>query len=168
MGFDGFFAAPDLDESESFQKSSTSKSESIIGGESNSESVSTARYRNADDICGIDSEMTDELRSKFSKVLQERTAATVVKNAVIDNPKERVIIRFSAPDKNIDCDIDVPLDISANDLVIGLNIAYKLGLDTSDMRQNYLSCENPMALLKGKKLLGEFGIRDGSLITFHR
>ena len=91
-----------------------------------------------------------------------------MKNVAVDNYKERVIIRFIAQKKNISCDIEVPLNITANDLIIGLNEAYKLGIDLSDIRQCYLNCENPVALLKGKRLLGEYGVRDGSLITYYR
>ena len=60
----------------------------------------------------------------------------------------------------------MPLDISANDLVNGLNIAYKLGIDTSDIKNCYLKMENPIALLKGNKTLAEFGLRNGSIINF--
>ncbi len=110
----------------------------------------------------------EETKRKFSLLLQDNAAISQMKSCIIDNPKERVIILFSAPEKNIYCDLDVPLDMSANDLVIALNNAYSLGVDVSDITQCYLRCKNPIALIKGKKLLGEFGVRDGSIITFDR
>lgn len=116
----------------------------------------------------VSGEISEETKKKLSGMLIENSTMPPVRNAIIDNPKERVIIRFTAPVKNIYCDIDVPLDMTANDLVVGLNEAYHLEIDISDIRQCYLSCENPIALIKGKRLLGEFGVRDGSLITFHR
>lgn len=112
--------------------------------------------------------MSEEDAKAFSDKLHDSSETTIIKGTVIDNPKDRVIIRFKAPEKNIFCDIDVPLDISANDLVLGLNEAFHLGVDISDMKQCYLSSENPIALIKGKKLLGEFGVRDGTLIVFSR
>lgn len=63
-------------------------------------------------------------------------------------------------------DLEVPLDITANDFVNALNIAYKLQIDTSDIKNCYLKSENPMALLKGNKTLAEFGLRNGSVIFF--
>lgn len=80
--------------------------------------------------------------------------------------REVVTVVFQASKKNFTVDLELPLSISANDLVIGLNDAYNLGIDTSDIKNCYLKSENPIALLKGNKPLSEFGIRDGSLIIF--
>lgn len=62
--------------------------------------------------------------------------------------------------------MEIPLDISANDLVIALNSAYDLGIDTSDVKNCYLKAENPIALLKGNKLLSDYGIRNATVINF--
>ena len=80
--------------------------------------------------------------------------------------KETAIIILNIVQRKFTVDIEVPLDISANDLVKGLNIAYKLGIDTSDIKNCYLKMENPIALLKGNKTLAEFGLRNGSIINF--
>lgn len=116
----------------------------------------------------ISGSLEESQKNRLSDMLIGAIPNPTVKNVAVDNPKERVIIRFVAPGKTITNDIDVPLDITANDLIVGLNAAYHLGLDISDARQCYLSCENPIALLRGNKTLGEFGIRDGSLITYYR
>ena len=62
-------------------------------------------------------------------------------------------------------DIEVPLDITANELVIGLNEAYNLGINTDDIRTCYLKMENPIALLHGNKLLRDYKIHDCSVIN---
>lgn len=80
--------------------------------------------------------------------------------------KESAIIIFHIHKRNYVTDLDIPLDISANDLVVALNEAYELGIDTSDMKNCYLKAENPIALLRGNKTLAEFGIRNGSIINF--
>lgn len=80
--------------------------------------------------------------------------------------KETAIIIFNIKKRNYTVDLEVPLDISANDLVNALNTAYELGIDTSDIKNCYLKAENPIALLKGNKTLLEFGIRNGSVINF--
>lgn len=80
--------------------------------------------------------------------------------------KETAIIILNIVQREFTVDLEVPLDISANDLVNGLNIAYELDIDTSDIKNCYLKMENPIALLKGNKTLAEFGVRNGSVINF--
>lgn len=80
--------------------------------------------------------------------------------------KETAIIILNITKRNFTVDLEVPLDISANDLVNALNTAYELGVDTSDIKNCYLKAENPIALLKGNKTLAEFGLRNGSVINF--
>lgn len=73
---------------------------------------------------------------------------------------------FHITKRELSVDLEIPLDITANELVLALNTAYGLGIDTSDIKNCYLKAENPIALLKGNKTLAQFGIRDGSLIAF--
>lgn len=80
--------------------------------------------------------------------------------------KETAIIILNITKRNFTVDLEVPLDISANDLVNALNTAYELGIDISDIKNCYLKAENPIALLKGNKTLAEFGLRNGSVINF--
>lgn len=80
--------------------------------------------------------------------------------------KETAIIILNITKKNFTVDLEIPLDISANDLVNALNTAYDLGIDMSDIKNCYLKAENPIALLKGNKTLAEFGLRNGSVINF--
>ena len=78
--------------------------------------------------------------------------------------KETAIVMFKMIRKNLSLDLEIPLNISANELVEALNTAYDLGIDVSDIKNCYLKSENPIALLKGNKTLFEFGLRDGSVI----
>ena len=80
--------------------------------------------------------------------------------------KETAIIIFNIIKRNFTVDLEVPLDISANDLVNALNTAYDLGIDTSNMKNSYLKMENPISLLKGNKLLADYGMRNGSVINY--
>lgn len=80
--------------------------------------------------------------------------------------EEKIIITFNILEQNKTVDIEVPLNITARELVIGLNQAYDLGLDTSDAKVCYLKAENPIALLRGNKLISEYGLHDGSIIYF--
>lgn len=76
------------------------------------------------------------------------------------------IVIFSIQNRNFETDLEIPIDITANDLVYALNSAYDLGIDLTDMKNCYLKAENPIALLKGNRLLSEFGVRNGTIIIF--
>lgn len=78
----------------------------------------------------------------------------------------KAIVIFKIHKSNLETDLEIPLDITANDLVNALNSAYELGIDTSDMKNCYLKVENPIALLKGNRMLSEFGVRNGTIINF--
>ena len=80
--------------------------------------------------------------------------------------KNRAIILFNIVKRNECYDLEVPLNITANDLVTALNSAYGLNIDVSDMKNCYLKAENPIALLKGNTTLGEYGIRNGTIVYF--
>lgn len=80
--------------------------------------------------------------------------------------KDRAIITFKIHRKQIVVDLDIPLDISANELVKALNKAYDLDIDITDIKNCYLKAENPIALLRGNRTLEQFGIRNGSVIHF--
>lgn len=80
--------------------------------------------------------------------------------------KGTAVIVFNIVKKNVSMDLEIPLNISANELVIALNSAYGLGIDTTNIKNCYLKAENPIALLKGNKSLMEFGLRNGSVINY--
>jgi uncharacterized ubiquitin-like protein YukD len=79
---------------------------------------------------------------------------------------DTAIIVLKIPKRSVIADLEIPLDISANELVFALNMAYDLGIDTSNIKDCYLKAENPIALLKGNKTLSEFGLRNGSVINY--
>lgn len=79
---------------------------------------------------------------------------------------DTAIVVFKMHKRNQSVDLQIPLFISANELVLALNSAYSLGIDTLDIKNCYLKAENPIALLKGNKTLAEFGLRNGSTINY--
>ena len=80
--------------------------------------------------------------------------------------KETAIVIFHITKRKISVDLEIPLNITANELVLALNTAYELGIDTSDIKNCYLKAENPIALLKGNKTLADYGLRNGSDIYY--
>lgn len=77
-----------------------------------------------------------------------------------------VVIIFNNLKKKETVDLEVPIDITANELVVALNTAYNLGIDVTNQKKCYLKAENPFALLKGNKLLSEYGVRNGTVINY--
>lgn len=80
--------------------------------------------------------------------------------------KETIIIIFNNCKSGFSADVEVPLDITAMELVIGLNTAYGLEIDITDIKNCYLKAENPIALLRGNKTLSQYGIHNGSIISY--
>ena len=78
----------------------------------------------------------------------------------------KAIVIFRIQQKHIEEDLEIPLDITTNDLVVALNTAYNLGMDVSDVRRCYLKAETPVSLLRGNKKLADFGVRNGTIISF--
>ncbi len=78
--------------------------------------------------------------------------------------RDTVIIILRIHKRTFQTDLEVPVNITANDLVIALNAAYELNINVEDIRNCYLKMENPIALLHGNKMLKDYGIRDGSVI----
>ena len=79
---------------------------------------------------------------------------------------EFATIVFNNVSKNTVKELEIPLNITANDLVIALNESYKLGIDVSNIKRCYLQSENPVALLKGNRKLSDFGVRNGTIVYF--
>lgn len=78
--------------------------------------------------------------------------------------QDKVIITVNLIKQNISHDLEVPLDISANELCSAL---FELYLPSAGRiaKQYFLRSERPIALLKGECTLREYGIRNGSIIN---
>lgn len=82
--------------------------------------------------------------------------------------EEKVIVDFVNNATKFKTEIEIPLDITANDLAMSLNQAYELNMDVDNKFNCYLVAENPIAFLRGNKTLREFGIRKGTIIIYTR
>jgi len=80
--------------------------------------------------------------------------------------QDHIVIIFHNHKNEQQQDLEVPLDISANELIIGLNQGFQLGIDVSDMAACFLRAENPIAFLKGSKTLKEYGLHNGTVIHY--
>ena len=80
--------------------------------------------------------------------------------------ENKATVVFRVYRRALEVDLEIPLNITANDLVIALNQAYDLGIETSDVKNCYLKTENPIALLRGNKLLKDYGIHNGTIVQY--
>lgn len=80
--------------------------------------------------------------------------------------EERITVTLYLQKRQEMHDIEVPLDITANELLVALNRGYELDVDLKDITQCYLKTENPIALLKGNKTLAEYKLHNGTLINY--
>lgn len=82
--------------------------------------------------------------------------------------EEKVILIFHWIRKKESFDIEVPVNLTANELILGLNTGLSLGINVNDISQLYLKASAPIALLKGNRILSEYGIHNGTQLWFDR
>lgn len=82
--------------------------------------------------------------------------------------EHKITVVLDIDDGRIVRDIELPPDINTTELVTALNKAYSLGLTEEEIPGCYLRSENPTALLKGAKTLGEYGLHNASSIYYKR
>ena len=81
------------------------------------------------------------------------------KNSVINKHKgegmeEKVVVEFINDMKQTHVDLEIPLEITANDLVLALNEAYGLVMDTD----NIFSCYQYKVIVSNRTVYKEFEI----------
>lgn len=76
--------------------------------------------------------------------------------------KGTAVVSIYIPEHNIRDDLEVPLEITANELIQALAGIYSLELQQDMLEQYYLRADSPKCLIKGEKTLKEFGVREGT------
>ena len=79
---------------------------------------------------------------------------------------DKIIVIFRILKRGEEYDLEIPTDITVEELITGLNEAFHLEMDTADTSTLHLKTENPIALLRGNKLLSEFGLHAGTVINY--
>lgn len=80
----------------------------------------------------------------------------------------KAIVEFINYNNNQNVELEIPINITANDLIIALNEVFNLDMDIDNIFNCYLVAENPISFLHGNKELSEYGIRNGTKIIFKR
>ena len=79
--------------------------------------------------------------------------------------EDKVIVIFKRRSSDPGIDIEIPTDITAAELIYGLNQGLHLGINVDDPINAYMRAENPIALIRGDVTIEELGIRNGSVIV---
>ena len=82
--------------------------------------------------------------------------------------ENKVIVTLYDHTSNRSVDLELDLEITALELFYGLDEAFNWGCATADIQNCYLAAENTIALLRGNKKLGEYGIRNGTILHYIR
>ena len=75
--------------------------------------------------------------------------------------KHTAIVTLKIPSKNLQVDLEVPLQIAADRVVRAIFETYGVPDGTNPA----LLCEEPIALLCGRQTLEDLGVRDGSILS---
>lgn len=80
--------------------------------------------------------------------------------------EETAIIEFINMEKQYRRELEIPLDVSANDIVTAIGEVFQLSLPKDNENRGYLIAENPIAFLHGTRTLREYGIHNGSFLIY--
>ena len=78
---------------------------------------------------------------------------------------DKAIVIFKRRESDPGIDIEIPMVITAAELIYGLNQGLHLGMNIDDPVHAYMRSENPIALIRGDVTIEELGIRNGSVIV---
>lgn len=77
---------------------------------------------------------------------------------------ENITVRLYIRKEKRWTDVELPLDITANEFIASLNKGYGLRMDITDINNCYFRSENPICLLRGNVKLEEYGLYNGTTI----
>lgn len=80
--------------------------------------------------------------------------------------EDNIIVIFKRKSDGREIDLEIPLNLSANELIYGLNESFNLGINMDKPSECYLMADEPKALIRGEVTLEELGLRDGTIIYF--
>ena len=79
---------------------------------------------------------------------------------------EKAIVIFKNDKTGQSIDLETPVNITANEFIYGISQAFGLNIDMNNPDECFLRMENPIGLLRGDTKLNEFGIRNGSIVSY--
>lgn len=79
--------------------------------------------------------------------------------------QEKVIVVLNLMKQNRQLDLEIPLDISVYDLVSALKETFQLSIEIKNIHECYIRTENPIGFFKGKQILADCRIMNGTIIN---
>lgn len=77
-----------------------------------------------------------------------------------------VVIVFKDFIHKREVDVEVPLEITADEFISALDDVYHLGMRTECKTVRFLRMESPIALIRGENTLESLGMRMGSIVCY--
>ncbi|MBR6524532.1 MAG: hypothetical protein IKT57_01015 [Clostridia bacterium] len=81
---------------------------------------------------------------------------------------DTIVVEFRNAVTGQSVDLEIPLFITARELIDALNDTYNLGIDMNKSEQVYLQAENPYALIKGDHKLSDYRLGNSTILHFIR
>ena len=79
---------------------------------------------------------------------------------------EFCMVEFHDTQTGRSSDLQLPMNLSGNDLVVALATAYKLPINVNNPEELYLRTEDPISLIEGDATLEQLGLSNGTRIYF--
>lgn len=82
--------------------------------------------------------------------------------------KDKLVVIFVNNENGDEVDLEIPLYITADELIKALNYSMQLNIDMENIEKCFLRTENPIGILRGDRLLADFHIHTGTKICYEK
>jgi len=77
---------------------------------------------------------------------------------------DKAIITLKIQNTNEEYELEIPTNITVKELCNGLNVGLRLEERNIDISNYYIKTFNPLSFIKGRDVLKDYGIRNGTII----
>ena len=77
---------------------------------------------------------------------------------------DKAIITLKIQNTNEEYELEIPINITVKELCNALNRALRLEERNIDISNYYIKTFNPLSFIKGRDILKDYGIRNGTII----
>lgn len=77
---------------------------------------------------------------------------------------DKAIITLKIQNTNEEYELEIPTNITVKELCNALNVGLRLEERNIDISNYYIKTFNPLSFIKGRDILKDYGIRNGTII----
>lgn len=77
---------------------------------------------------------------------------------------DKAIITLKIQNTNEEYELEIPINITVKELCNALNVGLRLEERNIDISNYYIKTFNPLSFIKGRDVLKDYGIRNGTII----